>query len=59
MAVLAAPSRLGWNEWLEMVHEATSKTPLSDRTGEQVGSRKANKLANDMGVNMFGGGAAA
>lgn len=29
-----------WNEWLEMVHEATSKLPPSDRTGEQVGSRK-------------------
>lgn len=29
-----------WNEWLEMVHEATSKLPLNDRTGERVGSRK-------------------
>jgi hypothetical protein len=29
-----------WNEWLEMVHEATSNSPLSDRTGERVGSRK-------------------
>lgn len=29
-----------WNEWLEMVHEATSKLPLSDKTGARAGLRK-------------------
>ncbi|EOD6486239.1 TPA: Cox family DNA-binding protein [Klebsiella pneumoniae] len=48
-----------WNEWLEMVHEATSKLPPERQDWRAGWIKKANKLANDMGVNMFSGGAAA
>ncbi|HBT3666828.1 MULTISPECIES: Cox family DNA-binding protein [Klebsiella pneumoniae complex] len=48
-----------WNEWLEMVHEATSRLPPERQDWRSGWIKKANKLADDMGVNMFGGGAAA
>ncbi|APS34643.1 MULTISPECIES: Cox family DNA-binding protein [Serratia] len=42
-----------WNEWLEMVHEATGKLPPERQDWRNGWIKKANKLANDMGVNMF------
>lgn len=48
-----------WNEWLEMVHEATGKLPPERQDWRAGWIKKANKLASDMGVNMFNSESAA
>ncbi|MFZ1871923.1 MAG: hypothetical protein WAU54_03895, partial [Chania sp.] len=42
-----------WNEWLEMVFEATAKLPPERQDWRAGWIKKAKRLADDMGVNTF------
>ncbi|HGM5489877.1 TPA: Cox family DNA-binding protein [Serratia fonticola] len=42
-----------WNEWLEMVFEATDKLPPERQDWRAGWIKKAKKLADDMGLQMF------
>jgi len=48
-----------WNEWLEMVHEATGKLPPERQDWRAGWIKKAKRLADDMGLNLFNSESAA
>ncbi|MHB2063507.1 Cox family DNA-binding protein [Serratia marcescens] len=42
-----------WNQWLEMVYDATGKLPPERRDWRDQWIKKANKLAQDLGLGFM------